>query len=1030
MRSSQPSPPETEAAVRALRPSALPTDTSQRFLLVLAAVTSASLYLFASLWFLVRGQAFFDAVTRCAGVSGRLVPGQVGTTLEQLRAAEQCRFATSREQAVVQVVGSLLVVAVAYLAYRTWPGVRERREHLAAPVPADSAELLAELDALGAEAGVAPAPAIRLDATNPAVAGFAYGTRAQPRLGVTGGLVVASITDPAAFRAVVRHELGHVVERDVPWTYYAVCVWWSFLALALVPVTLIFVVRDPSYVVRLGWRSLALAGLVALTIAALLRVRESYADARAAGWGSGADLARLLEGATEGRTRRPEPLRTHPPIAIRRAALADPDLLFVASGWAALAAGIAASTAQASIADVLYLVAPGQAGGVSAVLVAPLLAAVVCTSAWRVGLREAVRGIRLPSATRLGVGLGAGLAIGPILSIRAAQGEVASGAAGWLGYLIWALGQAVVAVLLVRWVVDAARLRVAASLAHPAAPRGALLWHIAVTTGVFALWLAASAQLLILLGSLGPEALRTLVPYLHLIPQSTLVTGAGAVPLLLVLALLVQPVRALMLAGGPPAAEVRDAWCWRDPADPSHGEPPAPAGSAPAGSAPAGLAAAGLAAAGLASAGSESAVPASAGSASAGSASAGSASAGAASAGAASAGPTFVGPAYAAPAFVGPAYAAPAPARPAGREFRRRILASCAAVGASAGVLGGVAAFAPFLVGSLLDTELQASDAFLVVVLHVIASALMAASVCAGVVAAAVLPRGWWPLGLLASLVALTVAGAGAWLAITAYRYGLIGVGGVGHRPLGWAGTLGQIIEPGLRALLPTVLAMAVVGMLRPRRAVGVTPAVPVTAAAAGATAASAMPVPPVVSVSPPPMSAIASVSAERSAAPADVDVDPPPTGARWLLRSGLGAAAAALAAAMWVAIPVASVLGVSIPRIEQPGYSVTVPLTWEAAADPQTGATQFQTVAQDLLVLIAPSQATATTDLGRSIRIGGLNARLVETLDDGAVRWLSYRVEAPQGPHVVLIRGTPDALAARSSELAALFSAITWTGA
>ena len=61
--------------MRALRPGALPTDTAIRFLLVLAAVTSATLYLFQSLWFVARGELFAATVTQCSETGGRAYPG-------------------------------------------------------------------------------------------------------------------------------------------------------------------------------------------------------------------------------------------------------------------------------------------------------------------------------------------------------------------------------------------------------------------------------------------------------------------------------------------------------------------------------------------------------------------------------------------------------------------------------------------------------------------------------------------------------------------------------------------------------------------------------------------------------------------------------------------------------------------------------------------------------------------------------------------------------------------------------------------
>jgi Zn-dependent protease with chaperone function len=870
--------------MRALRPGALPSDTSTRFLLVLAAVTSASLYLFAALWLLFRGTVFVDAVARCAEVSGQLVPELVGASWEQLRAAQECRSAVSNEQAGVQVLGVLLVLLVGYVGYRAWPIVVQRRERLSPPVPADSVALLDEVDEVSRAAGIEHLPELRLDATNTAVAGFAYGTRGRPRLGLTGGLVVAQVLDRPVFRAVLRHELGHLAERDVPWTYYAASVWWAFLGVAVVPVTVLFSVRDLDYLLRLGWRTAALAALVALTVAALLRVREAYADARAAGWGSGPELDRLLREAPERRTRRPVALRTHPTNAARRALLANPDGLFTASGWAALAAGVAAGTAQLSITDVAALVAPTGATGFAALLVAPLLAALVCVSAWRVGLLEAVRGRRVPAGRRLGLGLGLGLAVGPVLSVRAATGGLGVGPGAWVGYGQWVLLEVAVTWLLVAWLVDAARLRVAAALAEPAGPRRALIAHVVVASAVLALWLATSAQLLVAFTAMGSAAWQ-LAPVLVLVSESALVAGLGALPLLLVAALLVQPLGALRLAGRP-----WQRWSWGD-ARPTSEEPGPP------------------------------------------------------------------------------------------RLQRPRVLATCLVVGGAAGLVGGSAALGAFLAGAGLDERTQGSDDFLVAVAEAIGGGLTIAAVGAGVAAAIALPRPWWPLGLLASLAAVAVAGVVAWLTMTAFRYGLVGVGGIADRPLGWAATRAGIVDPALRALVPAALATAVVGVVRPGRA------------------------------------------AVTAAAPAAPSSGPGPA-----RRAALAAVGGVVATAVLVSLPVLAVRDVAPLAITAPGYSVVVPPTWQAGADPATGSARFVTIAGDLAVDIAPVPAGAAADLGETIAVGGREAVLVERLQDGAVLWQAYRVQAPAGSFVVLVRGTPRAIAQRQEELTGLLGAVRWT--
>ena len=65
--------------------------------------------------------------------------------------------------------------------------------------------------------------------------GLAFGHPGRYSVAVGGGLVVKQVADPPAFRAVVRHELAHIRNRDVGITYFALAVWYAFLLVAVIP---------------------------------------------------------------------------------------------------------------------------------------------------------------------------------------------------------------------------------------------------------------------------------------------------------------------------------------------------------------------------------------------------------------------------------------------------------------------------------------------------------------------------------------------------------------------------------------------------------------------------------------------------------------------------------------------------------------------------------------------------------------------------------------------------------------------------
>jgi Zn-dependent protease with chaperone function len=549
-----------------LRAHALPTDTSVRFVLLLAAVITASLYLFQALWFVARGELFLATVERCGGIAD-VGAGPLAATTRELQRQSACRAGLSNEQALFALAGVGVVMVVAWIAYRMRPSLRERRSKLEPLDPLDGQDVLAAVAELSAQARLATPPTTRIDAVNPGVQAFAYGAGSHQRLGMTGGLVAQQYVDPSAFRAVVRHELAHLTNRDVPWTYYTVSAWWAFLFVAVVPVVVIFIVSDPEYVVRLGWRTAALALLVAVVGTGVLRTREVYADARAAEWGSAPELDRILAAEKPTRQRRPWWLRLHPSGAQRRQLLADPDGLFVADWVTAFATGVTGGLAFTSLHSLAYLAVPRS--GVlplCALLIAPLIAGVLCVTAWRVGMWEAIRAQRRPLGLPMGVGLGVGLAVAPLLAIDSAVSGVAQDAAGWAGYLLWCLGMVVAAALVTRWVVDAGRVRVASTFAA-ATPTRALVVHIAASSLAIALLLVLGSQSLLILTVSGPDALT----WPDFWPWLPLSIGAGlqslptlAIGLLVLTPLLARRDMARRRTGAPISA-VPEHWAWRHP---------------------------------------------------------------------------------------------------------------------------------------------------------------------------------------------------------------------------------------------------------------------------------------------------------------------------------------------------------------------------------------------------------------------------------------------------------------------------------
>ncbi|HEX2275368.1 MAG TPA: M48 family metalloprotease, partial [Acidimicrobiales bacterium] len=178
-------------------------------------------------------------------------------------------------------------------------------------------------------------------------------------MAVGAALVVQYYTNPEATESVLRHEVAHVVKRDVSKAYLAQSLWYSFLLAGLLPL----LVLEVAVGTALEWESLwRLAALVILIYGArnsVLRVREYYADASA---GASEHERFALAGVLERMPRGDRPvtrlLRVHPDPGSRVRALWDSGELFRPRLWDALAAGLLAGFAYPTLEFALFFAVP------------------------------------------------------------------------------------------------------------------------------------------------------------------------------------------------------------------------------------------------------------------------------------------------------------------------------------------------------------------------------------------------------------------------------------------------------------------------------------------------------------------------------------------------------------------------------------------------------------------------------------------------------------------------------------------------
>nr|BFF04768.1 hypothetical protein GCM10020241_64430 [Streptoalloteichus tenebrarius] len=318
----------------------LPTGTTLRFLvlLLLALATAALAHSTAS----PPAARFADEITRCeilnappasTGLDGYATYAEAAVADAGFR--ECVRPITLRISGYVATgVGSLLLLATAlYWLRPVW--IIWRRRLVPLPGAPEFDVIRAELADLTARSGLGRRPPVFLiDPFHGRRTGFVFGRGRRPLVCLSGGLLALHGRDRAAFRAIVRHELAHVRNRDVAITGWTIAVWRAFLVTAALPFAVALSGIEVSEDLTVGrpsldrladpdvwWISLRLALLAALVYLsrnAILRARELEADLRA-----GPEGMTVHSGATRDPWWR-RWISHHPPASVRRRVVEDP----------------------------------------------------------------------------------------------------------------------------------------------------------------------------------------------------------------------------------------------------------------------------------------------------------------------------------------------------------------------------------------------------------------------------------------------------------------------------------------------------------------------------------------------------------------------------------------------------------------------------------------------------------------------------------------------------------------------------------
>ncbi|MEV0362610.1 M48 family metalloprotease [Nocardia fusca] len=415
--------------------------TAIRFALLLAFVVVDSLSLLSAVTSQLRShdQSWYGLCRLAVGYDpwqSSYIPAAALTHAEFIRSCEDSH-GVARAPVEWMIAGSvavLLVAAVIYLGSPVWRGRPGRL------LPVDTSgpdELAARLRELVAVADLRRTPEFVIDPRAETVGAVVFGRLGRYTVCLDGGLVARSGSAPEVLRDVVLHELAHLRNRDVDITYATVALWRAFLVCALVPYLIgqgISVAADPE----LWWAEwqvslrgiLRVAVLVALTYlvrADILRTREVHADLEAA-HRAGADAFAWQDDGTAPKHPRWDRFlglwRTHPGRPERLGALHGSGSLFGVTALMMFLTGVTAQVANLAVplaADGFGVaVNTGLGGLLSTWVTAGLVVGIAGYALWRAVGHAVVTGVPVPSGRRAGIWLGAGMAVGELMSFRSA----------------------------------------------------------------------------------------------------------------------------------------------------------------------------------------------------------------------------------------------------------------------------------------------------------------------------------------------------------------------------------------------------------------------------------------------------------------------------------------------------------------------------------------------------------------------------------------------------------------------------------
>lgn len=414
-----------------LNPFLFSPNTNFRFALLILSVIGASLFIYETLFFQKSSNGVIQIIQSCKQEADSVYPISGDTSIEQKNSWIQygniCREGFEQEQArwILDKLGFLFIFSVVFYWFMPrWIIWRDRLTIFSAD---DDAEIMNCLVDLCRETKLSKTPKFLLRALNSSPSGLAFGRLGRYYVVLNGGLISLFHQSPERFKAIIRHELAHLQNKDIDKTYFSVALGIAFLLAGILPLFFGIIIAansfDLIYVLRLILSAGLFSVLVYITLASVLRSRETYADVRASE-NSETYITLQKEFSAQPISKNTNWERLfglHPIPAWRLKVLSETHLLSQMSYWDAFITGIATTFGLSAIDNFLSTLLPANLESIGTTAIATLILVPFATLAIGIGIWQRVFANRfldkkVSGIGRLGLCFGLGMLLGLAVS--------------------------------------------------------------------------------------------------------------------------------------------------------------------------------------------------------------------------------------------------------------------------------------------------------------------------------------------------------------------------------------------------------------------------------------------------------------------------------------------------------------------------------------------------------------------------------------------------------------------------------------